>query len=145
MPARTFLAPFKPNLKPADEPLVMIKRSFVETLDGAHRSLLCQSDHWVHITGLQPRNLDGDIKEQAQDALARLDEVMAAAGITQAKLFTVTIWLKDMRYFSGLNAVWNAWVDPANPPARTCVSGELYRPDLLLEIVAVGFHSESKS
>lgn len=121
----------------------MIKRSFVETLDGAHRSLLCETGQWVHITGLQPRKLDGGIKEQARDALSRLDELLAAARLSQAELFSVTIWLKDMRYFSALNAVWNEWVDPTSPPARTCVSGELYRPDLLLEIVAVAFRSES--
>ncbi|MGY6410815.1 MAG: RidA family protein [Alkalilacustris sp.] len=115
----------------------MIKRRHIEAMDGAKRALLCESGPWVHMTGIQPRNLDGDIKAQVRDALARLDELMAEAGVTQADLFTVTVWLKDMRYFSALNAVWNAWVDADNPPARTCVSGELYRPDLLVEIVAV--------
>ena len=115
----------------------MIKRSHIEDMDGAKRALLCESGPWVHMTGIQPRALDGDIKAQVRDALARLDALMAEAGVTQAELFTVTVWLKDMRYFSALNAVWNAWVDADNPPARTCVSGELYRPDLLVEIVAV--------
>ena len=120
----------------------MITRSHLEAMDGAHRALLCQSGKWVHMSGIQPRNLDGDIKEQAQDAIDQLDDLLREAGLTQADLFTVTIWLKDMRYFSGLNSVWNTWVDAANPPARTCVSGELYRPDLLLEIVAVAYRPE---
>lgn len=120
----------------------MITRSHTETMDGAYRALLCKSGNWVHMTGIQPRNLDGDIKAQAQDAIDKLDELLREAGLTQADLFTVTIWLKDMRYFSSLNSVWNQWVDPANPPARTCVSGELYRPDLLLEIVAVAYKAE---
>lgn len=120
----------------------MITRSRTETMDGAYRALLCQSGNWVHMTGIQPRNLDGDIKAQAQDAIAQLDDLLNEAGLTQGELFTVTIWLKDMRYFSALNSVWNEWVDNANPPARTCVSGELYRPDLLLEIVAVAYRKE---
>lgn len=120
----------------------MITRSRTETMDGAYRALLCQSGNWVHMTGIQPRNLDGDIKAQAQDAIAQLDDLLNEAGLTQGELFTVTIWLKDMRYFSALNSVWNKWVDNANPPARTCVSGELYRPDLLLEIVAVAYRKE---
>ena len=115
----------------------MIRRRHIEAMDGATRALLCESGPWVHMTGIQPRVLDGGIKAQVRDALARLDDLMAEAGVTQAELFTVTVWLKDMRYFSALNAVWNAWVDADNPPARTCVSGELYRPDLLVEIVAV--------
>jgi enamine deaminase RidA (YjgF/YER057c/UK114 family) len=120
----------------------VITRSHLETMDGAHRALLCQSGPWVHMTGIQPRNLDGDIKAQAQNAIDQLDALLQQAGLTQADLFTVTIWLKDMRYFSALNSVWNAWVDATNPPARTCVSGELYRPDLLLEIVAVAYRPE---
>lgn len=121
----------------------MITHHHQDSMDGARRSLVCRAGNWTHFTGLQPRNLDGDIKEQARDVIARLDELMAEAGIRQSDLFTVTIWLKDMRYFSALNAVWNGWVDAANPPARTCVSGELYRPDLLLEIVAVAYREDA--
>lgn len=121
----------------------MIKRSYIEAMDGAKRALLCESGPWVHMTGIQPRNLDADIKAQVEDALGTLDELMVVSGVTQRDLFTVTVWLKDMRYFSALNAVWNAWVDGTNPPARTCVSGELYRPDLLVEIVAVAYRTES--
>lgn len=121
----------------------MIKRSHTETMDGAKRALLCQSGPWVHMTGVQPHSLDGDIKAQAQEALERLETLMGEAGVAQSDLFSVTIWLKDMRYFSALNAVWNGWVDADNPPARTCVSGELYRPDLLLEIVAVAYRPEA--
>ncbi|MTH65191.1 RidA family protein [Paracoccus shanxieyensis] len=119
----------------------MIAHSHPDSIDGARRSLVCTAGDWTHFTGIQPRNLDGDIKEQARDAIARLQELMTDAGLRQSDLFTVTIWLKDMRYFAGLNAVWNAWVDADNPPARTCVSGELYRPDLLLEIVAVAYRT----
>lgn len=121
----------------------MITRSHSQTMDGAKRSLMCRKGAWTHITGLQPRNLDGDIKAQAGDVLEQLDALLAEAGLAQSDLFTVTIWLKDMRYFSGLNSVWNGWVDAANPPARTCVSGELYRPDLLLEIIAVAHREDA--
>ncbi|PJF09300.1 RidA family protein [Pseudorhodobacter sp. MZDSW-24AT] len=121
----------------------MITRTHTQTLDGAKRALVCSKGPWTHITGLQPRNLDGDIKAQARDVVEQLDALLMEAGLAQSDLFTVTIWLKDMRYFSGLNAVWNSWVDAANPPARTCVSGELYRPDLLLEIVAVAYRKDA--
>lgn len=117
----------------------MITRSNPAPMDGAKRSLVCRTGNWTHFTGLQPRNLDGDIKDQARDVVAQLDQLLTEAGLAQSDLFTVTIWLKDMRYFSALNSVWNGWVDAADPPARTCVSGELYRPDLLLEIVAVAW------
>ena len=34
-----------------------------------------------------------------------------------------------------MNSVWNAWVDPANPPARACVRADMARPDVLVEIM----------
>ena len=47
----------------------------------------------------------------------------------------------DIRWFevepSHVQHFWNAWADEDNPPARTCVSGELYRPDLLVELVII--------
>ena len=46
-----------------------------------------------------------------------------------------------VRYFGAMNAVWNGWADADNPPARTCVSGELYRPDLLVELVVIACRS----
>ena len=32
------------------------------------------------------------------------------------------VWIADMRLFEDHNCVWNEWVDPANPPARACLS-----------------------
>lgn len=121
----------------------MIIRTNQTKMDGARRSLVCTTGNWTHFTGLHPRNLAGDVKEQARDVIAQLEQLLAEAGLAQSDLFTVTIWLKDMRYFSAMNSVWNDWVDAANPPARTCVSGELYRPDLLLEIVAVAYREKA--
>jgi enamine deaminase RidA (YjgF/YER057c/UK114 family) len=31
--------------------------------------------------------------------------------------------------------VWNAWVDPQNPPVRACVRADLTRPGFLVEIM----------
>ncbi|MEO9338331.1 RidA family protein [Mesorhizobium sp. SB112] len=117
----------------------MIERSHLTTSDGARRAEVTAHGNWVFFTGIQPQNLGGDIKEQVGEALDRLDVLMAEKGVAQSDIFTVHVWLKDMRYFSALNAVWNKWVDADNPPARTCVSGELYRPDLLVELVVMAF------
>jgi enamine deaminase RidA (YjgF/YER057c/UK114 family) len=39
-----------------------------------------------------------------------------------------------MADFEAHNAVWDRWVDAANPPARACVGAQLYRPGTLVEI-----------
>jgi enamine deaminase RidA (YjgF/YER057c/UK114 family) len=42
-----------------------------------------------------------------------------------------------MAMFADMNSVWNAWVDPENPPARACVQASLARPEVLVEIMVI--------
>ena len=60
---------------------------------------------------------------------------MQTAGSDQSKLLTAQVWLSDMRLFEAHNAVWNAWVDPKHPPVRACVQADLWRPNMLVEIM----------
>ena len=43
--------------------------------------------------------------------------LLAAAGSDKSRLLTATIWLSDIATFAEMTAVWDAWGDPANPPA----------------------------
>ncbi len=113
----------------------MIERRHIDTLDGARRAQIAAQGNWIFFSGIHPETLDGDIKEQTRSALARLDTLLAEMGEDQGSIFVVHVWMKDMRYFSAMNAAWNEWADTENPPARTCVSGDLYREDLLVELV----------
>ena len=113
----------------------MLERRHITTLDGARKAQIVASDDLIFLSGMQPDTTDGDIKDQMRGALANVDAALADMGEDQAAIFVIHIWLKDMRYFSAMNAVWNEWADGENPPARTCVSGELFRPDLLVELV----------
>ena len=40
-----------------------------------------------------------------------------------------------MKLFEAHNAAWNAWVDPQNPPIRACAQADLWRPNILVEIM----------
>jgi enamine deaminase RidA (YjgF/YER057c/UK114 family) len=44
-----------------------------------------------------------------------------------------------MDNFAAMNAVWNAWVDPENPPVRACVRADLAVPELLVEIMVTAY------
>jgi enamine deaminase RidA (YjgF/YER057c/UK114 family) len=37
--------------------------------------------------------------------------------------------------FEDHNSAWNEWVDRSNPPVRACVGAELWRPNMLVEIM----------
>ncbi|HEX7271654.1 MAG TPA: RidA family protein [Casimicrobiaceae bacterium] len=89
----------------------------------------------VYLCGVTPEPV-GDIRSQTRQVLERIDKLLAAAGTDKSKLLTAQVWLKDMSLFAEHNAEWNVWVDKANPPVRACVGAPLWRPELLVEIMA---------
>ena len=78
----------------------------------------------------------GDVAHQTRRICARIDELLATAGTSKAKLLTAQVWLTDMKHFAAHNDAWNEWVDPDNAPVRACVvSPQLVFPGLLVEIM----------
>jgi enamine deaminase RidA (YjgF/YER057c/UK114 family) len=75
------------------------------------------------------------LTEQTTAVLAQIDALLAEAGTDKSRLLTATIWLADMADFAAMNAVWDAWVDPANPPARATGEVKLATPEYRVEII----------
>ena len=78
-----------------------------------------------------------DVTAQTWTVLSEIERLLAAAGSDKSKILMATIWLADIADFAAMNAVWDAWVDPANPPARATSEAKLATPDYLVEIVIV--------
>jgi enamine deaminase RidA (YjgF/YER057c/UK114 family) len=76
-----------------------------------------------------------DATEQTQAILANIDALLAEAGSSKSHLLQATIWLADMADFPAMNAVWDAWVDPQNTPARATGESRLATPDYRVEII----------
>ena len=45
--------------------------------------------------------------------------------------------LNNIADFAAMNSVYDAWIDPANPPSRACIEARLAHPSLKVEIIAV--------
>lgn len=75
------------------------------------------------------------VTDQTRAVLAEVDRLLAAAGTSKARLLTAQIWLSDMTTFQEMNAVWDAWVDRDNPPARWTGEAKLATPDYKVEII----------
>lgn len=76
-----------------------------------------------------------DVTAQSRSALAEVDRLLAAAGSDKSRILSCTIWLADIADFAAMNAVWDAWVDPANPPARATGEARLATPDYRVEFI----------
>lgn len=105
---------------------------------GPRMSQLVKNQGVVYLAGQVAKNAPGgSVDAQTRDILATIDALLAEAGSSKAKLLTATIWLSDIDTFTEMNSVWDAWVDPANPPARACVEARLASPDFAVEIQVV--------
>ena len=74
---------------------------------------------------------------QTRAVLRKIDERLAAAGTDKSRLLSATIWLTDIDTFEEMNAEWDAWVDPANLPARATVEARLASPEYLVEVAVI--------
>ena len=91
----------------------------------------------VFLAGQVPDDLSGDITAQTREVLANVDAVLRALGGSKADIASVQVWLSDMADFAGMNAVWDDWVDDANPPARATGGVALARPGMRVEMIVI--------
>lgn len=112
-----------------------ITRHEITTGPGPRMSRVVVKGDTVYLAGLTAGDTSGDIKSQTRQILDKIDGYLALAGTDKSKLLQANLWITDMANFAAMNEVWNAWVDPENPPVRACVQAGLARPGLLVEIM----------
>ncbi|MGV1756156.1 RidA family protein [Rhizobium sp. A22-96] len=77
------------------------------------------------------------VTDQCKSALAEVDRLLAAAGSNKSKILQTLIYLSDISYFAEMNAAWEAWVDPANTPARATSEAKLAAPKYKVEFIVI--------
>jgi enamine deaminase RidA (YjgF/YER057c/UK114 family) len=88
----------------------------------------------VYLCGQVAKDAASDIREQTRSMLDKVDDLLTTSGSSREHILSATIYLRDMKYFSQMNEVWDAWVVEGHSPARACVEAKLARPELLVEI-----------
>ncbi|WP_018690534.1 RidA family protein [Ahrensia kielensis] len=78
-----------------------------------------------------------DITAQTKDMLANVDRLLEAVGSSKSHILSATIWMANMGDVAGMNAVWDAWVDPKNTPARACIESRLVTSDYIVEVMII--------
>jgi enamine deaminase RidA (YjgF/YER057c/UK114 family) len=120
----------------------MITRYEIRRLSAENRGqpIISQAvvhDNVAYLSGITPDPIAGDIKAQTAQVLRRVDELLELAGTDKSQILSAQVWIADMRLFEDHNAVWNEWVDPANPPVRACLTTDFWRPGILVEVMVV--------
>ena len=83
----------------------------------------------------------GGIAEQTARVLKNLQALLEAAGSSLGQVVKTTVFLADMKEFSGMNEVYATFF-PEPPPARATVAAAGLPRDALVEIEAVALVSE---
>jgi enamine deaminase RidA (YjgF/YER057c/UK114 family) len=91
----------------------------------------------VYLAGQVARDGSTSVKAQTEAVLKQIDDLLRAAGTSKSKLLSTTIYLASIATFNEMNAVWDAWVDPQNTPARATVEAKLAAPQYLVEIMVI--------
>lgn len=91
----------------------------------------------VFLAGQVATQPASSVAEQTRQIVARIDELLTEAGSHKRHLLSASIWLVDIGRIGEMNAVWDAWVEPGQTPARATVEARLAAPEYLVEIAAV--------
>lgn len=91
----------------------------------------------VWTAGQVAKDPSEDMAGQTRQILTQIDSLLNDAGSDKSRLISANIWVSDMSQFTQMNAVWDAWVDQNNTPARACVESKLARTELLVEIQVI--------
>lgn len=97
----------------------------------------------ILISGQVPVDLNtkelvkGDIEEQTKAVLERIKYYVERSGGTMSDIVKTTVFLSDVKYFSGMNRVYAEYF-PENPPTRSCVEAKLaIKADVEIEAIAI--------
>jgi enamine deaminase RidA (YjgF/YER057c/UK114 family) len=107
----------------------------METTDRMSKIVI--HDDTVYLCGQVADNGEAPIGPQTETMLAKVEKLLAQAGSGKDQILSATVYLRDMKDFAEMNAVWDQWVPQGHAPARACVEARLARPDLLVEVSIV--------
>ena len=90
----------------------------------------------VYLSGLVAEKAVGNsVKEQTQDILGQIADLLKQAGSDKTKILKANIWLTDIKTWAEMNEAWDAWVASGETPARATVESKLAGPGLDVEIM----------
>ncbi|MCZ6888553.1 MAG: RidA family protein [Gammaproteobacteria bacterium] len=104
---------------------------------GPRMSLAVQHNGVVYLAGQVGDDQRADVTTQTQQILAKIDGLLEECGTDKSKLLWAQLWVTDMRNFAAMNTVWDAWIDPENPPVRAGLCSALAAPDFKVEIMVM--------
>lgn len=117
----------------------MIKR-----FEGTGRmSRVVEHNNTLYLCG-QTAKLEGNtIEAQTNGVLKKIEDLLNNYGSDKQNILSVTIYVKTMDDFQGMNSVWDEWVIDGFEPARATVQAEMASPEILVEMSVIAAKKEA--
>lgn len=110
----------------------------IERIETKQRmSRIVKHNGTIYLCGQVCADASKGITEQTETMLAKVDDLLIKAGSSREHILSATIYLKTMGDFSAMNAVWDEWIPQGFAPARACVTADMAREALLVEISVI--------
>lgn len=63
----------------------------------------------LYLAGQVGKDFGSSVGDQTKQVLAKIDALLADAGVDKSRLLTANIFLSDMSDFAEMNAIWAPW------------------------------------
>ncbi len=100
-------------------------------------SRIVEHNGTIYLCGQVCKDATQGIREQTITMLEKVEDLLEQAGSDKEHMLSATIYIKDMQYFAEMNNVWDNWVPEGHAPARACVTANMAREALLVEISVI--------
>lgn len=104
---------------------------------GQRMSRIVKHNGTIYLCGQVAADANAGIAEQTQTMLDKVETLLEQAGSDKEHILSATVYIRDMKDFAAMNAVWDAWVPEGHAPARACVEARMARPELLVEVSVI--------
>ncbi len=110
----------------------------IKRYEGTGRmSRVVEFNQTIYLCG-QTAKLEGNtIELQTTGVLNKIDDLLHKYGSDKEHVLSVTIYLKDMSLFKGMNSVWDSWVINGLEPARATVEASMASEEILVEMSVI--------
>ncbi|MDP6661432.1 MAG: RidA family protein [Candidatus Thalassarchaeaceae archaeon] len=110
---------------------------------GPYSPGICVGDH-IWLSGQIDVDAGDDIGSQTRGALAKIDDLLAAANSSKADLVKVTVLMQNIEDYAEINEVYSEWLGDTIPPARAAYGIGKLPLGALVEIVCEAYRNSGE-
>ena len=110
----------------------------IKRFEGTGRmSRVVEHNQTIYLCGQTAKVAGDTIELQTKGTLDKIENLLNEYGSSKEHILSVTIYVKDMSLFQGMNSVWDAFVIDGFEPARATVEANMASPEILVEMSVI--------